>query len=321
MFQKKNVLFSDKYFKSLKKRDDKNSYDHYMAFVVVHPDDSVLKIIIDFRDKPSVKESAYDWSDRYAKVNFNIHLTEKRFHEKMISIPPGFGIKIWNFWETGFYCVSNLLKCKFSIPVSLKTYLADYRAQYKRPILDDYLLTHSTNKNPQSRPYVFLVGTLWKHRNCIEGTNLFRKTFIELCKSLDCEFEGGFYAQPSHPQYKQFQNLVFSKRYSVKEYALKTKLSAVVFNTPAVHNCHGWKLGEFLAMGKAIISTPLSNQLPEDLIHGKQIHIVSNIEELKSAITLLLIDDNYRESLEKGADLYYSNYANPKSVIKSILDF
>lgn len=319
VFKKSNVRFSNKYFKSLKK-DDESSYDHYIAFVVIHPDNSILKIIIDFRDKPSVNDSAFDWADKYAKVNFNTLLTEERYHKKMISIPPGFGIKIWNFWETGLHCVLNLFKCKFSIPVSLKTYLADYKAQYERPVLEDYLFTESSESR-QARPYVFLVGTLWTHKNCIEGTNLYRKTFIELCQSLDCDFEGGFYAQPSHPQYQQFQSLVFSDRYSVEEYTLKTKLSAVVFNTPAVHNCHGWKLGEFLAMGKAIISTPLSNQLPEDLIHGKHIHIVSNMDELKSAINLILTDDDYRKSLEKEAYQYYLNYANPKSVVNAILNY
>lgn len=321
MFEKKNVLFSNKYFKSLEKGADKSSYDHYMAFVVIYPDKSILKIIIDFRDKPSVKERAYDWADKYAKVNFNIHLTDEKYHKKIISIPPGFGIKIWNIWETGYHCISNLFKCRFTIPVGLKTYLGDYKAQYKRPALDDYLSNQYDEKRGRSKPYVFLVGTLWKHKNCIEGTNLYRKTFIELCQNLDCDFEGGFYAEPSHPQYSQFQKLIFSNRYSVKEYALKTKLSAVVFNTPAVHSCHGWKLGEFLAMGKAIISTPLSNQLPADLIHGKHIHIVSDIEELKSAINLILTNDNYRMSLENGAYQYYLDYANPKSVIQNILEY
>jgi len=321
MFHKKNVSFSSKYFKSLENGKDKRSYDHYMAFVIIHPDNSIVKIVIDFRDKPSVKDCAYDWADKYAKVNFNTHLTEEKYHKKMVSIPPGFGINIWNFWGTAFYCLSNLVKCRFSISVGLKTYLADYRAQYRRPVLGDYLFKHTAGSIRQSKPYVFLVGTLWKHKNCIEGTNLFRKTFIELCQSLDCDFEGGFYAQPNHPQYTQFQSLIFSNRYSVKEYVLKTKLSAVVFNTPAVHNCHGWKLGEFLAMGKAIISTPLSNQLPEDLVHGKNIHIVTNIEELKSAINLILTNDQYRKSLENGAYQYYMSYANPQSVIQNILDY
>ena len=164
-----------------------------------------------------------------------------------------------------------------------------------------------------------MIGTLWSHQNCIDGTNLIRKNFIEVCRTLNCNFEGGFFASVNHPQYIDFKDFIFSKRYSVDSYIKKTKLSEIVFNTPAVHNCHGWKLGEYLAMGKAIVSTPISNQLPEDLLHGKNIHITSNMDELKSALDLLLKNDNYRKMLEDGAKNYYSKYVCPKMVIQNIL--
>lgn len=319
-FGKKNVSFSSKFFKDLKRKQESHSYDHYMAFVVIIAN-SITKIIIDFRDKPSIKESAYEWSDKYAKINFNIYLTNKKFHAKIISIPPGFGIKIWNIWETAYYCFRNYIRCKFSPLLALKSYIGDYYAQYKRLNLDEYINTNSENNNlTPTKPYVFMIGSLWPHKNCIDGTNLMRKTFIEICKTLKCNFEGGFSASVRHPQYEEFKNLIFEKRYSIKSYTEKTKLSAIVFNTPAVHNCHGWKLGEYLAMSKAIISTPLSNELPVELEHGKNIHIISNINELKFAINLLMEDNDYRKLLENGANSYYLKYANPQSVIKLILN-
>jgi glycosyltransferase involved in cell wall biosynthesis len=113
--------------------------------------------------------------------------------------------------------------------------------------------------------------------------------------------------------------MVFLERYTLKDYIEKTKLSAFVFNTPAVLNCHGWKLGEYLAMGKAIISTPLSNEVPGELKHGKNIHVIANNEEMGTAINLLLRDTTYRKSLEAGARKYYLNYADPAAVIKNIL--
>lgn len=113
--------------------------------------------------------------------------------------------------------------------------------------------------------------------------------------------------------------MIFSKRYTIKSYIKKTKLSEIVFNTPAVLNCHGWKLGEYLAMNKAIISTPLLNELPENLVHGENIHIISNVKELEFAINLLLKDKDYRKLLEAGAKKYYLKYVSPQSVIKNIL--
>jgi glycosyltransferase involved in cell wall biosynthesis len=78
-------------------------------------------------------------------------------------------------------------------------------------------------------------------------------------------------------------------------------------------------LGEFLAMGKAIISTPLSNRLPENLVHGKNIHFISSIDELESAIHLLLNDHDYRKKLEIGAKAYYDEFVDPLRVIHMIL--
>ncbi|MCH4824157.1 glycosyltransferase [Gramella lutea] len=314
VFGKENVKFSGKYFDSLKRASDPYSYDHYMAFVVIN-NKSLKKYVIDFADRRTIKERAYIWCDRYAKINFSTYLSDNSFHEKIISIPPGFGINLWEGFELVYNCLLNFIKCKFRPLVSLKAHILDYYLQFKRPKLEEY---HSEVIHERNKPYVFLIGTLWPHENCIEGTNLYRKTFVETCESMNIDFEGGFFSNQDHPQYKLFKDLIFSERYSVKSYIEKTKESLFVFNTPAVHDCHGWKLGEYLAMGKAIISTPLSNNLPGALTHGENIHFVSNLNNLQEDISMLLSNPSYRKKLETGAKNYYLNYVVPKEVIKSI---
>ena len=86
------------------------------------------------------------------------------------------------------------------------------------------------------------------------------------------------------------------------------------FNTPAFWDCHGWKLGEYLALGKAIISTPLSNDLPAPLIHGQHIHIIpdSSKESIREAVVLLINNPDYRENLEKNALNYWNEFGNPE---------
>lgn len=316
VFGKKNVKFSRKYFKSLERKTESHSYDHYMPFVV-KTKNNLERYIIDFRDKRSVKSSAYDWCDKYAKINFSKTKTDNSFHEKMVSIPPGFGIKIWGKYELIINCFKNFLKCNLSPLVSFKNHFLDYYSQYLRPRENDY----TSAKNPnQNEPFIFMIGTLWRHKNCIEGTNLIRKNFIEICKSIDIKFEGGFLSSRDHPQFEEFEKHIFLERYPTGTYIEKTKKSLFVFNTPAVHDCHGWKLGEYLAMGKAIISTPLSNELPEGLVHGENIHFISNSKELKNSIMFLLSNSNYRIHLENGAKKYYSKYASPKSVIENLMN-
>ena len=86
--------------------------------------------------------------------------------------------------------------------------------------------------------------------------------------------------------------------------------------------CHGWKLGEYLALGKAIISTPILNELPEKLEHGKNIYYVNgDLKEIEEAINRLLNDKNLREHLERGAYSYYKRNVAPLSVITKLIDY
>ena len=143
--------------------------------------------------------------------------------------------------------------------------------------------------------------------------------FIDTCQMGGITFEGGFWvSDTNHPQFAAFKELIFNKRYSLKDFIEKTKKSRFVFNTPAVHNCHGWKLGQYLAMNKAIISTPFQNVLLEDLVHGENIHFVEDEQEVKAAIEKLINNEIYQKNLEKGARKYYEKHAAPLAVIKGI---
>lgn len=117
-----------------------------------------------------------------------------------------------------------------------------------------------------------------------------------------------------------FEQYTTERRYSLKEYLSKLKRSAVAFNTPAVHSCHGWKLGEFLALGKAIVSTPLTRALPAPLLHGEHIHFVDGSpDSIREAVCLICRDISYRQRLERSARAYYLQYLQPQHVIERIL--
>lgn len=317
VFGKINVAFSMGYFKTLNKKKDDYSHNSYMAFVIVNKGKK-NKVVIDFGDDYPIRENAYHWCDIYAKINYDPEQTLAYFKEKTHSIPPGFGIKIWNVSDAIHYCFSNLFKLNFRPQISLKNYFRSYLSQIKQLRLESFLPDQKEKSVWES--YVFFVASLWPHANCLTGTNIYRKMFIESCIKSKLQFEGGFWVTDTgHPQFKEFKQLTFSRRYPLKEFIEKTKKSLFVFNTPAVHNCHGWKLGQFLAMNKAIISTSFQNILPEALEHGKNIHYVKDENEMESAVKQILTDEEYRRKLEEGARAYFLKYATPASVITSII--
>lgn len=315
IYGKKNVTFSRKYFNALKRKTESHSWDQYMAFVVVDSGD-IRRYIIDFRDKTSVKESAYEWCDKYGKINFNKERTDKKFHDKIVSIAPGYATRTWSMLESAYLCFQNLVLCRFSPVDSWYMHFADYYGQYTRAPLEQYL---KPVKGMESDPFVFLIGTLWPHKNCVEGTNKYRKAFIEAVMDSGLRFEGGFFVEEENPEFEEYRHLIISKWYPNRKYIRKTMESDIVFNTPAVHDCHGWKLGEFLTMGKAIVSMPLTHELPEKLVHGENIHFVRNTDEIKDAVAAIIADPLYRAKLMKGARDYHYRHVSPEKVIERVV--
>ena len=164
--------------------------------------------------------------------------------------------------------------------------------------------------------YVFVLNSIWRKSH---STNINRLTFIEACKSCaGLNFEGGF-APRQNKDVKGFDAHTTERRYSIKEYISKTKRSAIVFNTPAVLDCHGWKLAEFLALGKAIITTPLSRALPAPLNDKKHFCEVNNLKDYHTIIDTLLNDFEFKEMLEKNARDYYEKYLKPSQTIAQLM--
>ncbi|HEA30762.1 MAG TPA: hypothetical protein ENH91_12365 [Leeuwenhoekiella sp.] len=315
---KASVSFSSAYFSDLKRSAEDFSFAHYFAFVVKKPGLEPQKFVIDFCDPPDIHPIAYTWCDRYAKINFNKSETEDIYLGKLIPIPPGFGIRIWSLWETVYTCGKNYLKARNRAIIGQKRFIKDYFQQWKRPLLKDYL-NPSAEIDSRKKPYIFIIASLWTDKKSKETTNVQRKNFMDTVRQMECNFEGGFYASPDHDLAPTYKDLLFFKPYSTAAYLAKTKASYLVFNTPAVHGCHGWKLAEYLAMGKAIISTPLLNDLVKPLKHEKEIHYVHQDKDLKNTLDRLFKDVPYKESLEKEAKAYYNQHAAPKAVINQML--
>ena len=314
---KKNVRFSSFYFSDLKE------IDMLMAFVLVG-NDVTKKIIIDYRDQNDIIEEAILWSDVYAKINIEASTRKHHLADKLINIPPSFAIKIWIPAELMFHLCENFIKAKIikhlkdnNIHLRPKQWIRNYLSLLKRQTLQKYILSSQSPKDN----YVFFVSTLWPNQN---NTNEGRCQYVFACSQKpEINFEGGFFINEQMRRTSSITNsipqkLIYYNYLSNKNYVDNIKKSLFVFNTPAVHNCHGWKLSEFLCMGKAIISTPLMNELPVPLEHGKHIYFVNGEQDIEKAVTLLLEDKYLRHNLERNAKAYYNSYASPMKVIESI---
>lgn len=313
---KDKIVYQSKPFEGLNVQSTRLTHDLYMACILVRGEDA-CRIIIDYHDNGNIDRVAYEWCDLYFKVNLDKELCSNL--KKLHPTAPNFSIRVYGSWECLWHAVINYIQSYSRSKVDAKSFLGSYYRSNQRKTIEEYEHPIATNDN-----YVFSLSTLWPHDNCVRLSNPLRATFFRACKSHpDLQFEGGFYVPSgymNHPQCKEYTDVTVDYPYSQNDYLMKTKMSVFVFNTPVVFNCHGWKLGEYLAMGKAIISTPLHYSLPHPLTHGENIHFVNGKDELVEAVSLLLTDKCYRKKLECGAHEYYLNYVQPRKCVADMMN-
>lgn len=306
------------------KYETRNQYNSGTP-LVVEDELACHKIFIDTEDRAKIEEDRYEWCDVYAKVNAAFGDTIK--YRKMLVLGPAFGIRIQSLPSALWLFVKNMSKSFQYTSEPFKSLLQSYLYPYiRRRSLSEYERPAEIKPN-----YIFHASTLWYNEFAWTCTNKFRGEFLRACQKAGVEIEGGLFylgespailsEMPDYGRYKtEYKDFIYESRLSMDDYIRKTKESFVVFNTPSVCECHGWKLAEYLCMGKAIISTPLTREMPgEGLVHGKNVHFVHTMEDIYDAVVRIRDDADYRLQLEKGARKYYEEYLAPEVVIKRIV--
>lgn len=249
----------------------------------------LVRLFVSTGDHPDISTDILDWADAYGKVNL---AHDEADSPKLVAIGPVFGITLWPL-PRGY---STALKMSIA-GAPLRARLSDVRFQaIARVPLECYVPRASKAE------YVFHASRRWTGKH--HGTNAPRERFLAACLRLGISVDGG----------------LTDTRMSLASYIVRLQQSAFAFNCPAVHRCHGWKLGEYLALGKAIISTTLSRQVPAPLVHGEHVHFVEDTEDaIAEAVLHVMGDPQYREHLEIGARRWYEDHLQPAVVAERVL--
>lgn len=272
-----------------------------------------LRCFIDAKDNPRYDQRGLEWCDVYAKVNLR---NDDAPSPKVISAGPNFPMKLERLAGTAVRSLALFGLRTAARRQCSRTYarmhFAGWHSQWRYAEREsDY------SYQPSNKSYVFFASSLWKNE---AEANEIRASFIRICRSLrGVRFEGGF-APRSAGDVPGFDDLTTARRYSHREFVEKSARSLVVLNNPAVARSHSWRLAEFLALGKAIISTTLDCAVPAPLVHGEHIHYAGPAHEsLRAAIEQIIDDPAYRTRLERGARDYYERFLSPRAVMSRLL--
>jgi glycosyltransferase involved in cell wall biosynthesis len=263
------------------------------------------KIFIAADDHSDVNGAALAWCDVYGMVNVPLDQAGLAADQRIVPIGPSFGVR----WQSTVGAWRFLASARAAGRPTFAGLPARCRAanahQHRRLTLDRY---HPGRSEPDQ---VFFISSAWDRH---PGAVTVREAFVRAVRTVPVvEFEGGIVG--GHDPSTRAE-----RTYSTAEYVSKTQSSLLVYNTPAVHGCLGWKLGEYLALGKAMLSLPISKSLPEPLAHGSNVHFVDgDADALVDAIGMLRSDHAYRRGLEHGARDYFDRWLAPQVVAARLL--
>lgn len=274
------------------------------GMAVILPDG--LRLFIAANDFAVVDPAVVAWADVVGQVNVDPAIS---YSPKVIPIGPSFGLP----WPSrpslaSFVLRSGAMAAPSRVPAMLRDYL---RAHGDRAPLSAFGPSLSAEHE------VFFIANYW---NNAPAANERRLRFVRAVRRRPgLAFTGGFRSREDLPG--AYASYRLDMPVDHREYLRRTKESTFVFNTPAVHDCLGWKLGEFLALGKAIISTPLGRTMPGDFRPGEHVHMVDGSEDsILAAIDRLCEDREYRRHLEESARRYWEQYLRPEVVIRRMVD-
>jgi|25BtaG_2_1085352.scaffolds.fasta_scaffold04094_3 hypothetical protein len=259
-------------------------------------------IVIDNRDPIGVQQRLYDEAALYYTTN---KLKEKSAYNlpKVRALFPHYPVNSW-------WLYMKLFGFDWYRECGLEKVLRDISAHTKRPPYRNFKNTYEFTN------YIFFSGSIWKKE---DEANIQRAEFIKTCRTNSTiNFEGGLVPR-KEGNFSQLDEALGTKRYSWKEFEKKSSHSMVNFNNPAVLGAVSWRVGEYMNLGTFLLSLPWKISLPVFPIHGEEIHLLQDTEEIPSFLDYLLENPEYHLKVARGGKRYFNHFSTPEAQTLMIL--
>lgn len=256
-------------------------------------------------DSSELNQEALDWADVYGKVNLHPDSPKSQREGLLVPIGPTFGIRYGSLVGT----LGNSAKAWAAGGTSFAGLAPRMKAALRHWGQRDHLDKFTPRGESESR-YLFLAATYWVNHPADNAERVV--AYEELKRVPGLDIEGGLVPNGPH----DLPDHLVGPSWEFDQYVERLGRSVIAVNTHGVHGCLGWKLGEFLAFGKAIVTTPPRHVMPGDFLHGEQAHFVSGAPgSWARALSEIVENPGYRRHLEAGSRRYFEQHVAPTAVI------
>lgn len=171
-----------------------------------------------------------------------------------------------------------------------------------------------------NKEQVFFNPNAWDMER-FEHVNLARAHIMRILRdSSQINFVGGF--RNNSTSQAHFSDILCTPDLNHRDYIRTIGQSEIVLNTRGLFDCFSWKLPEYMAAGRCILSERLVNELPQPLREGEELLFFDFDPELVSfqdQLNLLIENPELRQYLAANARKYYEQYVEPCAAMRRIL--
>ncbi|CAM1364524.1 conserved protein of unknown function [Tenacibaculum soleae] len=183
-----------------------------------------------------------------------------------------------------------------------------------------YPVVHKKNK-------ILFLTRLWNPDDVSldslkEERERINKNRIEFIKSCKSEFKNNFIGGIQYDDFskKNSKDLLMPSSMTNKRNFMQTvKESNICIATKGLHDSIGWKFAEYVTASRAIISEPLSYELPGDFSINKNYSEFKTKDDLMINISDLLENKNKMVKMMNNNYNYYNNYLESDKLVLNAL--
>ncbi|MDX2162660.1 MAG: glycosyltransferase, partial [bacterium] len=187
---------------------------------------------------------------------------------------------------------------------------------YQRLQLEAYEKAWGT---PPIENQVFFNGSAWDMTSW-DGLISRRYDILKRIKAHPAaKFVGGF--RDTRDARSHFPDMVANPDYNHRQYFEEVGRSDIVLATLGLFDCLAWKVPEYMASGRTIISEPLINQLPAAVRHGEEMYFFQfDLSDFDQKFDQLVSSPELRQHIAAGARRYFEAWVRPDAVMRRILE-
>jgi hypothetical protein len=294
-----------------------------------------IKVFYDLIDSDRLSTSDLDWSDIYFKRSYNTaQINEKTLGEKVL--PYGLNYPVYGRHD---FPIRRTLWSLSAIR-SMRD-ISDFVIQLARSSSTIGKLLNSNGGKATSspdkfeadpcltdKPSIIFLARLWDPATSKREAMQTERRYIndmradcvrKLRKQFGDLFTGG--VEPSPFSLENYRDVVVYDQEIVKRknYLKLMKQSSICITTMGLHGSNGWKLGEYVAGSKAIVTEKLQYAVPGDFCAGENYLEFSTPDECIEAVEQLVENAEMRFSMMLNNYNYYQNYVRPDQLIRNTL--